>query len=114
MTLRGTSAPWMCISIGCAIGFPKIVIPSDQNHPGVGISSGGGFMKIRLAIRNVATGALLLMLLTGVLIGTFFLTAWLYHTIGHAPPPFLIQEINALLGLVLYAAIIVGFFSLIN
>ncbi len=71
-------------------------------------------MKIRLAIRIVATGALLLMLLTGVLIGTFFLTAWLYHTIGHAPPPFLVQVINALLGLVLYAVILVGFFSLIN
>jgi two-component system phosphate regulon sensor histidine kinase PhoR len=71
-------------------------------------------MKIRLAIRIIATGALLLILLTGVLIGTFFLTAWLYHTIGHTPPPFLIQVINALLGLVLYAVIVVGFFSLIN
>jgi two-component system, OmpR family, phosphate regulon sensor histidine kinase PhoR len=71
-------------------------------------------MKMRLAIRIVATATLLLMFLTGILIGTFFLTAWLYHTIGHAPPPFLVQVINALLGFVLYAAILVGFFSFIN
>ena len=70
--------------------------------------------KLGPAIRIVATGALLLLLLTGLLIGTFFLTAWLYHIIGHAPPPFLVQVINSLLGLVLYAVILVGFFSLIN
>ena len=71
-------------------------------------------MKMRLAIRIVAMGALLLLLLTGLLIGTFFLTAWLYHTIGHAPPLFLVQVINSLLGLLLYAVILVGFFSLVN
>ncbi|MFL5664763.1 MAG: sensor histidine kinase [Ktedonobacteraceae bacterium] len=71
-------------------------------------------MKIRLAIRIVAMGTLLLLLLTGIWIGTFFLTAWLYHTIGHAPPPFLVQVINSLLGFVLCAMILVGFFSLIN
>jgi two-component system, OmpR family, phosphate regulon sensor histidine kinase PhoR len=70
--------------------------------------------KLGPAIRIVATGTLFLMLLTGILIGTFFLTAWLYHTIGHAPPPLLVQVINALLGFVLYAVILVGFFSLIN
>jgi two-component system, OmpR family, phosphate regulon sensor histidine kinase PhoR len=71
-------------------------------------------MKMRLAIQIVATGTLLLLLLTGILIGTFFLTAWLYHTIGHTPPPFLVQVINALLGFVLYAVVLVGFFSFIN
>jgi two-component system, OmpR family, phosphate regulon sensor histidine kinase PhoR len=71
-------------------------------------------MKMRLAIRIVATATLLLMFLTGILIGTFFLTAWLYHTIGHAPPPFLVQVINALLGFVLCAVILVSFFSFIN
>ncbi len=71
-------------------------------------------MKMRLAIRIVATGALLLLLLTGILIGTFFLTAWLYRTIGHAPPPFLVQVINSLLGLLLYVLMLVGFFSLSN
>ncbi len=71
-------------------------------------------MKIGPALRIVATATLMLMLLTGILIGIFFLTALLYHTIGHAPPPFLVQVINALLGFVLYAVILVGFFSLIN
>jgi signal transduction histidine kinase len=71
-------------------------------------------MKMRLVIRIVATATLLLMLLTGILIGIFFLTTWLYHTIGHVPPPFLVQVINSLLGLLLYAMILVGFFSLIN
>src|ERR1700730_1488909 len=70
--------------------------------------------KLGLAIRIVATATLMLMLLTGILIGTFFLTAWLYHTIGHAPPPFLVQVINSLLGFVLYAVILIGFFSFIN
>ena len=70
--------------------------------------------KLWPATRIVATGTLFLMLLTGILIGTFFLTAWLYRTIGHAPPPFLVQVINSLLGLLLYAVILVGFFSLIN
>ncbi len=71
-------------------------------------------MKMRLAIRIVATGALLLLLLTGILIGIFFLTAWLYRTIGHAPSPFLVQVINSLLGLLLYVLMLVGFFSLSN
>src|SRR5258708_19883605 len=70
--------------------------------------------KVEPAIRIIATGTLFLLLLTGLLIGTFFLTAWLYHTIGHAPPPFLVQGINSLLGLALYALILIGFFSLIN
>src|SRR5258708_35992004 len=70
--------------------------------------------KVEPAIRIIATGTLFLLLLTGLLIGTFFLTAWLYHTIGHAPPPFLVQVINSLLGVALYAVIRSGFFSLIN
>src|SRR5258706_7107400 len=71
-------------------------------------------MKIGPALRIVATATLMLMLLSGILIGIFFLTALLYHIIGHAPPPFLVQVINALLGFVLYAVILVGFFSFIN
>jgi two-component system, OmpR family, phosphate regulon sensor histidine kinase PhoR len=71
-------------------------------------------MKMRLAIRIVATGTLLLLLLIGSWIGTFFLTAWLYHTIGHAPPPFLVQAINSLLGLALFALMLVGLVSWIN
>ena len=70
--------------------------------------------KLGPAIRIVATVTLFLLLLTGSLIGAFFLTAWLYHTIGHAPPPFLVQVINSLLGLLLYVLMLVGLFSLIN
>jgi len=66
------------------------------------------------AIRIIATGTLFLLLLTGSLIGAFFLTAWLYHAIGHAPPPFLVQVINSLLGLLLYVLMLVGLISLIN
>ena len=70
--------------------------------------------KLGPAIRIGAMGTLFLLLLTGLLIGTFFLTAWLYHTIGHAPPPFLVQVINSLLGVALYALMLVGLFSWIN
>jgi len=70
--------------------------------------------KLWPVTRIVATGTLFLMLLTGSWIGIFFLTAWLYHTIGHAPPPFLVQVINSLLGLLLYVLMLVGLISLIN
>ena len=70
--------------------------------------------KLWLVTRIVATGTLFLMLLTGSWIGIFFLTAWLYDTIGHAPPPFLVQVINSLLGLLLYVLMLVGLISLIN
>ncbi|MFL5697251.1 MAG: sensor histidine kinase [Ktedonobacteraceae bacterium] len=70
--------------------------------------------KLGPAIRIVATVTLFLMLLTGSWIGIFFLTAWLYDTIGHAPPPFLVQVINSLLGLLLYVLMLVGLISLIN
>ena len=71
-------------------------------------------MKIGLAIRIAATVTLLLTLLTSILIGTFFLTALLYHTIGHAPPAFLVQVINSLLGLLLYILLVVVSSTLIN
>lgn len=70
--------------------------------------------KLGPVIRAVAAGMLFLMLLIGTWIGTFFLTAWLYHSIGHAPPPFLVQVINSLLGLALYALMLVGLVSWIN
>ena len=70
--------------------------------------------KLWPAIRIVALGTLFLLLLTGLLIGAFFLTAWLYHTIGHTPPPFLVQVINSFLGLLLYVLMLVGLISLIN
>src|SRR5258706_1688102 len=34
MTLQETSAPWMCISIGCANGFPKRHIPLESEPSG--------------------------------------------------------------------------------
>src|SRR6266571_730124 len=56
-------------------------------------------MKMGQAVRVVATAVFLLLLLAGMVTGAFFLTALLYHTIGHAPPPFLLA---------------VGFFAWIN
>lgn len=71
-------------------------------------------MKMGQAVRVVATAAFLLLLLAGMVTGAFFLTALLYHTIGHAPPPFLVQVINALLGVCLSFLLAVGFFAWIN
>jgi len=71
-------------------------------------------MKVGQAHRVVATAVFLLLLLASTVIGAFFLTALLYHTLGHAPPPFLAQVINALLGVGLYGLLAVGLFAWIN
>ena len=69
---------------------------------------------MRPALRIAAIALLLLILLTTMVIGTFFLTAWLYQTIGHTPPFLMVQVINTLLGLVLCALFLVGFIYLSN
>jgi signal transduction histidine kinase len=56
----------------------------------------------------------MLILFGGLLTGVFFLTTWLYHAIGHAPPAFLVQVINSLLGIALYLVAVLVLFSLIN
>jgi two-component system, OmpR family, phosphate regulon sensor histidine kinase PhoR len=71
-------------------------------------------MKMGQALQVVATVAFLLLLLASTVTGAFFLTALLYHTIGHAPPPFLVQVINALLGVCLSVLLAVGLFAWIN
>ena len=71
-------------------------------------------MKVGQALRVVVTAVFLLLLLASTVIGAFFLTTLLYHIIGHAPPPFLVQVINALLGVGLYGLLAVGFFAWIN
>ena len=71
-------------------------------------------MKVGQALRVVATAVFLLLLLVSTVIGAFFLTALLYHIIGHVPPPFLVQVINALLGVGLYGLLAVGLFAWIN
>lgn len=43
-------------------------------------------MKMGQAVRVIGTAAFLLLILVGMVTGSFFLTALLYHTIGHAPP----------------------------
>ncbi len=68
-------------------------------------------MKMRETMQRIAIGALLLVLLSGTLLATYFLTDALFHAIGYTPPPFLAQVINSLLGLVLYALLAFGFFS---
>ena len=71
-------------------------------------------MKMGPAIRVVGTVAFLLLLLAGMVTGAFFLTALLYHTIGHAPLPFLAQVINALLGIFLSFLLAFGLIAWIN
>lgn len=71
-------------------------------------------MKMGQAVRAVSTAAFLLLLLASMVIVAFFLTALLYHTIGHAPPPFLAQVINALLGVCLSVLLAIGLFAWIN
>lgn len=66
-------------------------------------------MRKKIALRIAATLAYGLLLLNGIWIGVFFLTAQLYRTIGYTPPLFLMQMINALLGLLLFALIIIAF-----
>lgn len=71
-------------------------------------------MKIGMAIRIAASVTLGLLLLNGSWTGIFFLTAWLYHAIGHSPPPLLVQVINSLLGLLVFVLIGIGFSFWIN
>jgi two-component system, OmpR family, phosphate regulon sensor histidine kinase PhoR len=71
-------------------------------------------MKRGQVIGVVGTATGMLLLFIAILTGIFFLTAWLYHTIGHAPPPFLVQVVNSLLGLVLYALLLLSFTWLNN
>ncbi len=63
-------------------------------------------MKPGLALRIAGVIGSLLLMLTAAWIGVFFLTAWLYQVIGTAPPAFLVQALNALLGLLLVAGVI--------
>jgi signal transduction histidine kinase len=65
-------------------------------------------------LQTVAIATFMLILFGSLLTGVFFLTAWLYHAIGHAPPPFLAQVINSLLGIALYLLAVLVLFSLIN
>jgi two-component system, OmpR family, phosphate regulon sensor histidine kinase PhoR len=67
-------------------------------------------MKLRLALRFGGVIGSLLLMLTGAWIGVFFLTSLLYGAIGSAPPAFLVQAINSLLGLLLVG----GFVTLVN
>jgi two-component system, OmpR family, phosphate regulon sensor histidine kinase PhoR len=71
-------------------------------------------VKVGTAMRIAAMVALGLLLLSGSWIGVFFLTALLYHAIGYSPPPFLVQVINSLLGLLVFVLIGVGFSFWIN
>jgi two-component system phosphate regulon sensor histidine kinase PhoR len=71
-------------------------------------------MKREQAVQVVATAACLLLLLAGMVTGAFFLTAFLYHIIGYAPPPFLAQIINSLLGVLLSVLTTVGFIAWLN
>jgi two-component system phosphate regulon sensor histidine kinase PhoR len=71
-------------------------------------------VKVGQTVRVVATALFLLLLLAGMVTGAFFLTALLYHTLVYAPPPFLAQVINALLGVCLSVLLAVGLFGWIN
>ncbi len=53
-----------------------------------------------------------LLLLSGMIVVAFFLTALLYHLTGFHPPAFLAQVINSLLGLVLAGLILLSVFLL--
>lgn len=67
-------------------------------------------MKSRIALQVSGVIVSLLLLLTGAWIGVFFITAWLYRVVGFAPPAFLVQALNSLLGLLLVAS----FITLVN
>jgi two-component system, OmpR family, phosphate regulon sensor histidine kinase PhoR len=65
----------------------------------------------RETVWQIATAlTFILFFLSTSWIGVFFLTAWLYQTLRYAPPPFLIQYINSLLGLLIFASLSVAFF----
>jgi two-component system phosphate regulon sensor histidine kinase PhoR len=59
--------------------------------------------RMKSIIGTVATAGVFLLLFAVVIIGAYFLTSWTYREIGHAPPPYVAQVINTLLGLVAYA-----------
>src|SRR5262245_51390221 len=71
-------------------------------------------MKVWQVIRISAMAALLLLLFIGMLTGAYFLTASLYHAIGHTPPPLVMQVLNSLLGVALYALSAIAIIGAIN
>jgi signal transduction histidine kinase len=70
--------------------------------------------RMQAIIGSVATAGFFLSLFVAVMIGTYFLMAWTYQAIGHAPPPYVAQVINSLLGLVTYALLAVALGNLIG
>jgi two-component system phosphate regulon sensor histidine kinase PhoR len=71
-------------------------------------------MNRKIVIRITFTVILGLLLLSGIWIGIFFLTALFYHAVSYVLPPFLVQVINSLLGLLVFVLLMVGFSFWIN
>lgn len=63
-------------------------------------------MKIKEIVQNVFGISLVLILLIGCFSAAFFLTSFIYTTIGRSPTELLVQIINSLLGLILASIII--------
>jgi len=71
-------------------------------------------VKLKTALQIATLVILGLLLLSGIWAGVFFLTELLYATLGFAPLPFLVQVINSLLGVLVFALIVVGYTFWIN
>jgi two-component system, OmpR family, phosphate regulon sensor histidine kinase PhoR len=53
--------------------------------------------RMQAIISAVAIPGFFLLLSVAAIIGAYFLTAWIFRAVGHAPPPYLIQVINSML-----------------
>ena len=114
MTLRATSAHWMCTSIDCANASRTTNIRSRfvrfsraRLSPGgrrVNRNSGGIQSRRRALIGTAAIVGIFVVLVAAFSLA-YFVTAWMYAQIGQAPAPWLAQIINSVLGLFVIALI---------
>jgi signal transduction histidine kinase len=62
----------------------------------------------------VAVPGFFVLLSVAAVIGAYFLTAWIFREVGHAPPPYLIQVINTMLSGLTVGAVSFGLATLIG
>ncbi|GHO76736.1 two-component sensor histidine kinase [Ktedonobacter sp. SOSP1-85] len=68
-------------------------------------------MKTRWVIQVTAVGVVAMLLLCAIWTGTFFLTASLYAATGLTLPPFLIQVLNSLFGLLVFVLLFIAYIA---
>jgi two-component system, OmpR family, phosphate regulon sensor histidine kinase PhoR len=70
--------------------------------------------RMQAIINTVAIPMFFVLLSVAAIIGAYFLTAWIYRAVGHAPPPYLIQVINTMLAGLTVGAVSFGLATLVG